>query len=88
MAPRSRPFKRALAAILEFSGHLFVILALLLGFRLIEFVMHFLWGPTERLFLGKLRMRYVFDMADLALLGVLLVYGIYAVVREYTREPE
>jgi len=50
--------------------------------------MHFLWGPTERLFLGKLRMRYVFDMADLALLGVLLVYGIYAVIREYTREPE
>jgi len=88
MAPRSRPFKRALAAILEFSGHLFVILALLLGFRLVEFVMHFLWGPTERLFLGGVPLRYVFDIADLALLGVLLLYGIYAVIREYTREPE
>ena len=88
MAPRSKPFKRAFAAILEFSGHLFVILVLLLGFRLIEFVMHLLWGPTERLFLGSLPMRYVFDVADLTLLGVLLVYGIYAVVKEYTRDPD
>jgi len=32
MAPRSRPFKRALEAILEFSGHLFVILAYFLDF--------------------------------------------------------
>ena len=33
-------------------------------------------------------MRYVFDVADLTLLGVLLVYGIYAVVKEYTRDPD
>ena len=49
MAPRTKPFARALAAIIEFSGHLFVVLVLLLGFWFIEFVMHLLWGPTNAL---------------------------------------
>ena len=87
MTPRSQPFKRVLAAILELSGHLIVILGLLVAFWLVETVMHGLWGPTERLFFGKLPMRWVFDAADLALLAVLLGYGTFAVIREYTREP-
>lgn len=88
VSPQSRPFKRAFAAVLEFSGHLIVILSLLLGFRLVEEVMHRLWGPTEYLFFGKVPMRWVFDAADLALLGVLLIYGIYAVVKVYVRDPD
>lgn len=80
------PFLRSGNALLELSAHLLVVIGLLAGIRLLEEIVHRLWGQTEYLFFGKLRLRYMFDAADLAILAGFLVYGVYSVVKAYVRE--
>jgi len=62
-----------------------VLISLLAGFRLVEETLHRLWGPTEYLFFGTLRVRYIFDAADLALLAGFLGYGAYSVIAAYVK---
>jgi hypothetical protein len=83
--PWSEPYERAFRALIELSSHLILVIGLLAGFRLIEWVMHLLWGPTERQFFGKLNLKDLIDAADLAILIGFLCYGIYKVVAAYVR---
>lgn len=83
-----RPFLRVKQALIELLAHLIVLTFLLSGIRLLEEVVHRLWGTPDYLFFGKLRLRYIFDAADLAILVGFLVWGVYSVVAAYIREPE
>lgn len=80
------PFLRSSKALLELLAHLLVVVGLLVGIRLLEEIVHRLWGQTEHLFFGKLRLRYMFDAADLAILAGFLVYGVYSVIKAYARK--
>jgi hypothetical protein len=81
------PHLRAGHALLELSGHLIVVIGLLVGFRITEWAMIKLWGSTEHVFFGKLKLKDVIDAADLAVLVGFLVYGSIKVVVAYVRGP-
>lgn len=81
-------FLRVIHAIIELVAHLSVLAALLAGIWLIEKLVHWLWGDQDYLFFARLKLRYIFDGADLAILIGFLVWGVYSVVAAYIREPE
>ena len=85
--PRANPFLRTKYALLELSAHLIVVAGMLTGIWLLEKFLHLLWGPTELLFFGSIKVRYVFDAADLAILVGFLIYGVYSVIAAYVRKP-
>ena len=47
---------------------------------------HKLWG-ADYLFFRRLKLSYIFDGADLAILVVFLVWGVYSVVAAYVKKP-
>lgn len=77
------PLIRAGRAILEWISHLIVVLALLGGFRFVEWVAEQLWGHHSRVFFDFIPVSYLFDGADMAVLGGLLLYGSYCVLKAY-----
>jgi hypothetical protein len=80
-------FLRVVNALVELIAHLAVLAALLVGIRLLEDLIHKLWG-TDYLFFGKLKLRYIFDGADLAILVGFIAWGVYSVVAAYVRKPK
>lgn len=77
------PLVRAGRALLEWIAHTLVVGGLLLGFKGIEELIHFLWSGNERLLFGVFPLRYIFDAADLAILIGFLTYGVYSVIKAY-----
>lgn len=80
------PFRRTGHALLELLAHLLVVAGLLGAIRLLEELVHRLWGQTQYLFFGKLPLKYLFDAADLGILAGFLIYGVYSVVKAYARK--
>jgi hypothetical protein len=59
---------------------------LLLGVRIIEGLIHMLWNADPILLAGtpfELRLQYLFDVADIAIITGLLVVGGYHVIKAY-----
>jgi len=79
---------RVVSALVELIAHLAILSALLLGIKLLEMLVHRLWGNQDYLFFNTLKLRYIFDGADLAILIGFLVWGVYSVVTAYIRNPE
>ena len=79
------PFLRTARALLELLAHILVVAGLLAGIRLLEEIVHRLWGQAEYLFFGKISLKYVFDAGDLAILIGFLTYGVYSVIKAYVR---
>ena len=77
------PIRRAKAALLELAAHTLVIIALLGAFWTVEKWVQFLWGPQERLLIGRIPLHYFFDVADALVLMYFLGYGGYLVIRAY-----
>jgi len=77
------PFIRARSALIEWASHTLVVAGLLVGFWLIELLLHWLWRGSEHLLFGKIPLRWVFDAADLAILATFLMYGVLSVLRAY-----
>jgi hypothetical protein len=84
--PWYEPFKRTGYALLEWIAHIIILVSILGGIRLVELIVHHLWGGHDRLFFKKLPQSYVFDGADLAVLIGFLAYGTYSVVAAYVRK--
>jgi hypothetical protein len=84
---RVNPFLRTKHALLELLAHLLVVAGMLSGIWLLEKFLHLLWGPTELLFFGSIKVKYIFDAADLAILVGFLIYGVYSVIAAYVRKP-
>jgi hypothetical protein len=80
------PFRRTRNALIELLAHALVVAGLLIAIRVLEELMHFLWKETNYLFFGIIPLKYVFDAADLAILIGFLTFGVYSVVKAYTRE--
>ena len=80
------PFRRTKSALLELLAHAIVVAGLLIAIRLLEELVHYLWGQTDYRFFGKIPLKYVFDAGDFAILLGFLTYGVYSVVTAYVRE--
>jgi len=78
---------RVIHALLELIAHLLVLAGLLVGMKLLEKFAHKLWDQ-DYLFFNRLKLRYIFDSADLAILVGFLVWGVYSVVTAYVRKPD
>jgi len=79
--------RRVVHALLELIAHLIVLAGLLVCIKLLEKLMHKLWDQ-EYLFFNKLKLRYLFDGADLAILVGFLAFGVYSAISAYVREPD
>lgn len=80
-------FLRVLNAIIELVAHLLVLASLLAGIRVLEQLVHWLWGTSDYFFFGRLKLKYIFDGADLAILVGFLIWGVYSVIAAYVRKP-
>ena len=79
---------RVLHAVIELIAHFVVVAALLGSIWLLEKLIHYLWGETDVVFFGTLRLKYVIDGADLAILGGFVIWGVYSVIEAYVRKPK
>jgi len=78
---------RVVNAISELMAHLLVLFGLLGGIWLLEKYVHKLWGTQDYLFFNRLKLRYIFDGADLAIMVGFLGWGVYSVIAAYVRRP-
>jgi hypothetical protein len=69
-------------------AHLAVLAGLLIGIWALERLVHKLWGSTDYVFFGKIKLRYIFDGADLAILVGFIIWGVYSVIEAYVRKPK
>ena len=79
---------RVINALVELVAHLLVLAGLLIGIKLLEILVHWLWGNQDYLFFNRLKLKYIFDGADLAILIGFLVWGVYSVIAAYINDPE
>ena len=79
--------RRVANASIELVAHLIVLTVLLAGIWLLEKFVHVLWGEHDYLFFQRLKLRYLFDGADLALIAGFLVWGVYSAIAAYVRKP-
>lgn len=79
--------QKVINAIIELFAHLIVLTALLIGIWLLEKLVHLLWGEHDYVFFQTLRLKYLFDGADLALIVGFLVWGVYSAIAAYVRKP-
>jgi len=79
---------RVLNALIELLAHLTVLAALLVAIWGLGKLVHKLWGTEDYVFLGRVRLKYVFDGADLALLVGFIIWGVYSVIEAYVRKPK
>jgi hypothetical protein len=85
--PWYEPYHRLLNALVDLSAHLIVLAAVLSGIKLLELFVHRLWD-ADYVFFGRLKLRYLFDGADLLILVGFLFWGVYSVVGSYIRKPK
>jgi len=79
---------RVLHALIELLAHSIVVAVLLGTIRLIEVLVHWLWGTSDYVFFERVKLKYVFDGADLAILVGFVIWGVYSVVAAYVRKPK
>ena len=79
---------RVLNALIELVAHLTVLASLLIAIWGLGKLVHKLWGVDDYVFFGKVRLRYIFDGADLAILVGFIIWGVYSVVEAYVRKPK
>jgi hypothetical protein len=78
---------RVIHTLIELIGHLLVLAGLLTGIKVLEKFVHKLWDQ-DYLFFNWIKLKYIFDGADLLLLVCFLALGIYLLVSAYVRKPE
>lgn len=78
---------RVIHTLIEMIAHLLVLVGLLLGVKVLEMFVHKLWDH-DYLFFNRIKLRYIFDGADLVILVCFLGWGIYYLVSAYVRKPE
>ena len=84
-ARRRDSLQRGLDAGVEWGMHVIVVILLLAGFKLVQYVTVLFWGREDHQFFGIIPLRYVFDAGDLAILVCFLTYGVISAMRAYQR---
>ena len=74
---------RLSSTLAEWTMHVIVAAAFLVGFWAIEELKNILWGKEPKLLWDTLPIQYIFDTADFAILTWFLLIGIYRTNRIY-----
>ena len=78
---------RLINTLIELITHLLSLAGLLAGIKVLEKFVHRLWDQ-DYLFFNRIKLKYIFDAADLVLLVCFLGWGVYYLVSAYMRKPE
>jgi len=78
---------RVLHTLSELLAHLLVLAALLASIKVLEKFVHKLWDH-DYLFFNWIKLKYIFDGADLLLLVCFIGWGVYFLVSAYVKKPE
>lgn len=78
---------RVIHTLIELIAHLLVLAGLLVGIKVLETFVHKLW-EHDYLFFNWIKLKYIFDGADLLILVCFLGWGIYYLVSAYVKKPE
>jgi hypothetical protein len=78
---------RVIHTLIELIAHLLVLAGLLAGIKTLEKFVHKLWDQ-DYLFFNWIKLKYIFDGADLLLLVWFLGWGVYLLASAYVKKPE
>lgn len=78
---------RVMHTLIELIAHLLVLAGLLVSVKVLETLVHKLWDH-DYLFFNRIKLKYIFDAADLLILVCFLGWGIYYLVSAYVKKPE
>jgi hypothetical protein len=78
---------RVIHTLIELIAHFLILAGLLASIKLLEIFVHRLWDQ-DYLFFNWIKLKYIFDGADLVLLVFFLGWGVYYLVSECVRKPE
>ena len=80
-----QPLKRLARTLIEVLVHIVIVLAVLGGLKVVENWMAYLWGSNEYMFFDWLKMRYIFDGADVSIIVGFCGIGIYHMLKAYKK---
>ena len=85
--PYVEPFHRLARVLIELFVHLTVVLAVLGSIKIVEEWMVHLFGSKDYKFwdIEILKLRYIFDGADLFIIAGFLVIGVYYILKAYRK---
>lgn len=78
---------RVIHTLIELIAHLLVLAGLLAGIKILEKFVRKLWDQ-DYLFFNWIKLKYIFDGADLLLLVWFLGWGVYLLASAYVKKPE
>lgn len=78
---------RVIHTLIELTAHLLVLAGLLASIKVLETFVHKLWDQ-DYLFFNRIKLKYIFDGADLVILVCFLGWGVYYLVSAYVKKPE
>jgi len=72
--------------LIELAIHAIGLISILLFIKLIEKTVQFLWGPEDVVFFQYLKLKYIFQAADIFLLVGFLTRGTYRFLKVFNKE--
>jgi len=78
---------RLINTLIELIAHLLILAGLLVSIKVLETFVHKLWDQ-DYLFFNWIKLKYIFDGADLLILVCFLGSGVYYLVSAYVKKPE
>jgi hypothetical protein len=78
---------RVIHTLIELIAHLLILAGLLVSIKVLETFVHKLWDQ-DYLFFNWIKLKYIFDGADLLILVCFLGWGVYYLVSAYVKKPE
>ncbi len=78
---------RVIHTLIELISHFLILAGLLVSIKVLEMFVHKLWDQ-DYLFFNWIKLKYIFDGADLLILVCFLGWGVYYLVSAYVKKPE
>lgn len=70
--------QRTKCALIELLLNFIVVASLLVSFWMVERLLRMLWPNKEKMFFDTVPISWFFDLADMGVLLVFLIYGVYS----------
>jgi hypothetical protein len=77
------PVRRASRAAIALVCHTALAALVVVAIKLLEWLLHFLWGATDPLLFDRFPIRYLFDAMDGGVILVFVCYGIIEAFRAF-----
>jgi hypothetical protein len=77
------PLRSAAKSAIIFAGHMLLALCVALMFRGFEWVWQHLYGCEEPMLVGRLPLRYLFEIGDGLILGLFVFFGFLEALQSF-----